>query len=264
MARWSEGAHERRMTMPGQLALPVGAPTEKRLTPSAPDSEAAFARVFRRLGLGRSAPEFRVEYWPFAGLRSTIRLRGGEAQVRLSDLLETVPPLVLEALAEILLAQVFRRRPSREARECFLAYVSAPAMRGRIDKARRERGTKRLLPPRGRCHDLEEIFARLNRKFFRGKLLPPRLGWSRKRSRTVLGHYDAAHRTITISRWLDSPAMPRYLVEYLMFHEMLHVQFPVERRGPRRVVHPPEFRRAEKRFPKYERARRRLKLICAP
>ncbi len=250
--------------MPGQLALPWAAPREERPVPIGLNPEAAFARAFRRLGLGRTAPEFRVEYRPFAGLRSTIRLRGGEAQVRLSDLLEAAPPLVLEALAEILLAQVFRQRPSREARECFVAYVSAPAMRGRIDAVRRERGSKRLLPPRGICYNLEEIFAGLNRKFFRGKLLSPRLGWSWKRSRTLLGHYDAAHRTITISRWLDSPSMPRYLVEYLMFHEMLHMQFPVSRRGHRRVVHPPEFRRAEKRFPKYERARRRLKLICAP
>jgi len=53
---------------------------------------------------------------------------------------------VLEALAEILLARIFRRRPSREARECYLAYTFRPAIRSRIDAARRERGRKRLLP----------------------------------------------------------------------------------------------------------------------
>jgi hypothetical protein len=171
--------------------------------------------------------------------------------------------MVLEALAEILLARIFRGRPSQEARACYLAYVLGPPMRPRIDEVRRERGSKRLLPAAGRRYDLQEIFAKLNRRFFQGELPRLRLGWSRKRSRTLLGHYDSAHAAISISRRLDSPLVPRYLVEYLVFHEMLHIRYPVERRGHRRVVHSPEFRKAERKFPKYEQARRQLKLMCA-
>ncbi len=223
------------------------------------DPHAAFRRVFHRLGLNRSTPDFRVEYHPFAGLRSTIRLQNNHVDVRISDVLESAPPLVLEALAEILLGQIFRRRPSREARECYMAYVFRPATRQRIEEARRERGRKRLLPARGRCYDLEEIFHRLNRRYFRGELPTPRLGWSLRRSRTVLGHYDSAHSMIVISRALDSPATPRYLVEYLVYHEMLHMRYPVERQGHRRVMHSGDFRQAEKRFPHFEQARRRLK-----
>jgi len=238
---------------PAQLPLEPG---------SVRDPATVFLRVFRRLGLGNPVPQFRVEYRPFVGLRSTIRLRGHRVFVRLSDLLAEAPPLVLEALAEILLARVFRRRPSREARECYRAYVLRPAMRRRVDEVRRDRGHKRLLPAHGRRFDLGEIFGRLNRRFFESGLPMPRLGWSEKRSRSILGHYDSAHGTITISRWLDSPAVPRYLVEYLVFHEMLHIRFPVVGYGHRRVVHSREFRAAEKRFPKYELARRRLKLTC--
>ncbi len=215
------------------------------------------------MNLPRAAPRFRVEFHPFAGLRSTIRFDGDAAEVRISDLLAQAPPLVLEALAEILLAQIFRRRASREARECYAAYISRPPMRGRINAARRRRGFKRLLPPQGQFFDLAEIFERLSRRYFRNRLSTPVLGWSVKRSRSILGHYDAAHHTISISRWLDSPAVPRYLVEYLVFHEMLHMRFPEGRRGHRRVIHSREFREAEKEFPKFEQARRRLKLICA-
>lgn len=224
---------------------------------------ALFARVFRRLGVERPGPNFEVQFRPFTGIRSTVVLRQNTVRVRISDLLREAPPLVLEALAEILLARLFRRRPSREARACYLAYVFAPAMRRRTDEARRRRGRKHLLPARGRCYDLEEIFARLNRRFFRSELPRQRLGWSLKRSRTVLGHYDSAHGAITISRWLDSPSVPQYLVDYLVFHEMLHMQFPVERQDHRRVVHSAEFRAAEKKFPNFEKARQRLRLIGA-
>lgn len=224
--------------------------------------EDLFGRVFRRLSVKRPPPAFRVEYRPFANLRSSVHLRDNCAVVHISDLLEKAPPIVTEALAEILLAQLFRRRPSREARACYLAYVMNPAVRHNIDEARRRRGRKRLLPPHGHHYDLEEVFAKLNRRFFRGELVPPRLGWSPTHSRTVLGHYDSAHRMIIISRALDSPKVSRPLVEYLVFHEMLHIRYPVERNGHRRVVHSRQFRAAERKFPRFEQARRELKLIC--
>jgi hypothetical protein len=235
-----------------QLALPLDPPA---------GLDAVFRRVFRRLGLKRPAPEFRVEYRPFASLRSSIHLRGHGAIVHLADVLAGAPPLVNEALAEILLAQLFRRRPSREARACYLAYVYTPAVRHRIDEARRRRGRKRLLPARGRHYHLEEIFNRLNRRFFAGELARPRLGWSTQRARSILGHYDSAHGAIIISRLFDSLQVPRFLVEYLVFHEMLHIKYPVERDGHRRVVHSRAFREAEKKFPRYDQAHRRLKSL---
>lgn len=224
--------------------------------------EVIFARVFRRLDVKRPIPHFQIDCHRFAGLRSTISIQDSRVLVRVSDLLAGAPPIFFEALAEILLTRVFGRRPSREARECYQAYVGAPAMRRRIDEVRRERGYKQLLQPQGRYFHLEEVFARLNRRFFQGRLSSPRLGWSRKRSRTILGHYDSAHETIIINRRLDSPSVPRYLVEYLVFHEMLHLRHPVERRGHRRIIHSREFLKAERKFPKYEQAHQRLKLIC--
>lgn len=220
--------------------------------------EAVFHRAFRRLGMKQAAPDFRAEYRPFTTLRSTIRLRDHCAEVRVADVLAEAPPIVKEALAEILLAQVYRRRPSQEARACYLAYIYSPAVRHRIDAMRRQRGRKRILPPRGKHYDLEEISQRLNGRYFDGALAPARLGWSPHDSRSILGHYDAAHGTIIISRWFDRAEIPRYLVEYLVFHEMLHIRFPVERDGHRRVVHSRAFREAEKKFPHYEQARRRL------
>jgi hypothetical protein len=179
--------------------------------------------------------------------------------VCLSDVLQEAPLLVLEALAEILLCKVYRWRASREARECYLAHILSPGVRLRIDLARRQRGIKRLLPARGRWHDLEEIYHRLNLQFFSNELSVAQLGWSVQRSRTTLGHYDAGHGVIVINRALDSPKSPSHLVEYLVFHEMLHVLFPVVRNGHRRVVHSREFREAEREFPQYEEARRSLK-----
>ncbi len=87
----------------------------------------------------------------------------------------------------------------------------------------------------------------------------PVLRWSRHRSRTMLGHFDSAHNTIMISRRLDSPRLPRYVIEYLIYHEMLHLKYPVEYCDGRRRVHSRQFRGDERRFRRYEQARRALK-----
>ena len=243
------------MPTPSEFASP-----EQLILPLDPEAalEAVFSRVFRRLRFRPPEPAFSVEFRPFSSLRSTIRLRYHHAEVRVADLLAEAPPIVLEALAEILLTQLYRRRASQEARACYLAYISSPAVRHRADAVRRQRGRKRLLPPRGRRYDLEEIFRKLNARYFGGQIAPARLGWSPHRSRSILGHYDSAHRSITVSRWFDSPDVPRFLVEYLVFHEMLHIRLPVERNGHRRVIHSRAFREAERLFPQYEKARRKL------
>jgi hypothetical protein len=227
------------------------------------DALGLFERVFRRLEIDRPAPEFEVTFYPYTGLRSTIHLRKNHVRVRISDLMLEAPPLVLDALAEILVAKLFRKPPSREARECYKAYILKDATVRRIEESLRMRGRKRQRPARGVHYDLDEVFDLLNGRYFSNALTKPRLGWSPVRSKRMLGHYDSAHHSITISRLLDSPKVPRYLVEYLMFHEMLHITYPVERNGHRRVVHSAEFRRAEKQFPHYQQACRRLKQIAS-
>jgi len=253
-------------------AEPVRAETGEREVIEPPKAEVVrthldpapiFVRVFQRLEFNRPLPEFRVSYFPYAGLHSKIRLQSNMIEAGISDLLLNARPLVLEALAEILLCKLFRRRPSLEARDCYLAFARHADTTRRIEEVRRQRGAKVIRPPWGFFFNLREIFDDLNRRFFQGKIRVQLLGWSAVRSRTVLGHYDSAHSSITISRWLDSARTPRYLVEYVVFHEMLHVVHPVGRNGHRRVVHSAEFRAAERRFPQYEQARRKLKQLSA-
>jgi predicted metal-dependent hydrolase len=71
-----------------------------------------------------------------------------------------------------------------------------------------------------------------------------------------MGVYFHDQKVIRIHPALDDGRVPRYFVEMVLFHEMLHQVFPpaVDRAG-RRIVHGHEFRAAERRFPGYERAR---------
>ena len=89
----------------------------------------------------------------------------------------------------------------------------------------------------------------------------PQLGWSRGISRTMLGHFDPAHNAIVISRIFDQPRVPALALDYVMYHEMLHLLHPVDHAGVRRRVHTREFREAEKKFPRVMEAKAILKTL---
>ena len=120
------------------------------------------------------------------------------------------------------------------------------------------RGRKRILGTKGKHYDLEQIFEDLNTQFFHGLMARPQMTWSGNHSRLSLGHYDPAHNTIVVSRIFDRPQVPRYVVEYLVYHEMLHLRYPVKLRGSRRCVHSAGFQEEEKRFPEFEAAKKFL------
>jgi predicted metal-dependent hydrolase len=50
-------------------------------------------------------------------------------------------------------------------------------------------------------------------------------------------------------------------VEYIVYHEMLHLKHPVRLRGSRRCVHSAEFQAEEKLFPEAERVEAFLKRL---
>jgi hypothetical protein len=155
------------------------------------------------------------------------------------------------------------RRPApRVHAERYRRYFNRKDMRRTLELVKQTRGRKFVSGPKGDCFDLEEIFEELNQRYFHGLMGRPLLGWSRKVSRVTLGHYDPSHNAIILSRLLDSGAIPRLAVEYVLFHEMLHLRYPVEHRGARRCVHTSEFKDAEREFPQFKQAKELLKRIC--
>ena len=114
----------------------------------------------------------------------------------------------------------------------------------------------------GEYHALRTYCDDLNRRFFNGQVDVDRIGWSRRRSWSRLGHYDRVHRTITISPVLDSPIVPPMVISFLVYHEMLHAVFDAERSGAHRRHHPRGFRAAEHSYPDYAAATDFLSEFC--
>ena len=225
--------------------------------------EEIFARVFSEWKPRTRVPAVRVEFCRFANANSFIRWDEDGIRVRITDVLEGAPAPILEALAHILVAKMVRRPVPKMHAERYRRFLNRREMRRSLLLVKQTRGRKFVSGPQGDCYNLEEIFEELNAAYFHGLMARPALGWSRKPSRVMLGHYDPSHNAIILSKLLDRATVPRFVVEYVLFHEMLHLRYPVEHRGARRCVHTREFKEAEKGFPALERAKLALKRLCA-
>ena len=200
-----------------------------------------------------------MRFYRFTNLNNTIRLRQGRVLVRLSDLLEGAPKPVLHAILHILTAKLYRKPIDEAYAARYRKFTGSQAMSARLHLVRQMRGRKQIEGPQGTEYHLDVIFDDLNVRFFHGLMGRPQMTWSGNHARHSLGHYDPAHNTIVISRIFDRPDVPRYAIEYLVFHEMLHLRHPVKLRGSRRSIHPRAFREEEKLFPQLEEAKEYLK-----
>lgn len=199
-------------------------------------------------------PSIEVRFRRFTSLNTRIRLREGHILASLSDLLEGAPEPVLHAIAHILLAKLYRKPIDAAQSLRYRRFSTSAAVTRQAELIRHARGRKRFFGPEGRYYNLEEVFETLNSRFFGGLLGRPELTWSEHLAKRSLGHYDAAHNTIVVSRVFDRPSSPRYALEYLLYHEMLHLKHPVRMRGLRRCVHSREFKAEEACFPQLAEA----------
>jgi hypothetical protein len=225
--------------------------------------EEMLARVFREFRPRTAVPQVRVKFCKFANANSFVRWDEAGLEFRITDVLEGAPATILESLANILMAKLLRRPVPKIHAERYRRYLNRKEMRRSLQLVKQSRGRKFVSGPKGDAYDLEKIFGELNLAHFHGWMAQPLLGWSRRASRVMLGHYDPSHNAIILSRLLDSVRVPRLAVEYVLFHEMLHLRFPVEHRGARRCVHTREFKDAEQQFPRLKEAREMLKAICS-
>lgn len=216
-------------------------------------------RMYTRLGCHGRPPQFVAEFYPYAGLVQTIRLRDDVAYVRFSDLLRTAPLEIQEAAAAILLSRIFRRRLPKDLRRTYQDYYLSAVTRRRLDRVRSQRSRRVRRGPQGDAYDLAPMFDRLNSKYFGGALSTPHIGWSDRPWRSQLGCYDAALNQIVLSCHLDRPRVPRYVVEYVVYHEMLHIKFPLRRAACGLQAHSAAFRAEERKYRHYARAMRYLK-----
>lgn len=178
-------------------------------------------------------------------------------ELRIHRSFTEAPEEVLAAVA----TYVESKRGSDRAREALAVIREHFSAHRATARKRRLR-----LVPLGATLDLREVRDDLNERYFEGRLEAD-ISWGkaavggascrrRRTSSLQLGSYSYEDKLIRIHRVLDDPRVPRYVVEAVVHHELLHADMPPEVRGGKRLFHTPEFRRRERLYRNLGRAER--------
>lgn len=175
--------------------------------------------------------------------------RAGSLRVRLHHMFLDADTFTVRAVAKYLSEE------DRHASRVVGHYIEAHGGRIRPNVRKSTR-----LDTTGLYHDLRIIYDALNDEYF-GRAMDAAITWGRAlpqpqaaRTSIKLGSYSQAERLIRIHRALDQDFVPRFMVEWIVYHEMLHHVLPMPARGGRRVHHTPLFRERELRFRHHGRA----------
>lgn len=115
---------------------------------------------------------------------------------------------------------------------------------------------------KGRVHDLDASFERVNQTYFGGGIERPILTWNRIVTARKFGHYDRLRDTVMLSISLDDKRVPEFVIDSVMHHELLHKVHGATFVNGRRISHGPEFRRDERLFERYEEADKHLAILA--
>lgn len=118
---------------------------------------------------------------------------------------------------------------------------------GAIDSPRNRTGSKSSLPPLtfGPHHDLQKLYEKVVSEMFNGKLnKPASVNWSSKGFKGYWGYFRKSDRKLIINIMLDSPDVPQNVVEFVLYHELIHSNGISS--------HNKDFKKEERRFPDWQ------------
>ena len=214
----------------------------------------AFTSVSRRLELA----DVGAEFFPYSELKHTWKRNGGSLSFKISDYMLDAPEEVLESLAWYLLCRAMGRECPRIRATRYLDYARSRELWEPKKDLYMRRSRSLTFVPQGAARDLREVFDYVNTFYFSGKVQSPILAWASESPRRRLGFYLAPLNLLAANTVMDSERVPRYVLEFVVFHELLHQVNAGDGRGIRRVRHDAEFRNQERAFSHYDDAERWL------
>lgn len=145
----------------------------------------------------------------------------------------------------------------RALEETLRAYLKTAVNEGPHRMRRLAANGRRLgrLNPRGRFHNLENVFATINAQYF-GGALHARITWATRLGglsthRLAEDTEGNSYHLLTISRGYDCPEVTPEILGGIVYHECLHIAIPPRKEGGRRVIHGRDFRLRERHYQHY-------------
>lgn len=158
------------------------------------------------------------------------------------------------------IVKTLKKNTSANKNQVIKAFIAGGSFQNCYTQLNPQLKTKKL-HTQGTFHDLNASFERVNRNYFNNKLEKPTLTWSARRTYRTMGYYDVARDILTVSRTLDHVSVSTDVLDFIMYHELLHKHFGTKAVNGRHISHTARFRQAEKDFEHFQQASHDLQRI---
>lgn len=203
----------------------------------------------RRLSAYLKSGRARIIFTDNVHTMLSVKRGQGVYTLRMHRMFAAAPPAVLRAVVRYAQAQ------DRESAALLRRFIDGHEHLIRES----ERPRTQQLDTEGKHFNLQALFDGLNTRYF-GNAIEAKITWGPRAKRRPgresikLGSYSIEERLIRVHPVLDAVDVPRFFVEWIIYHEMLHEVHDMPIVDGRRVYHTPEFRRAEALFDRYAEA----------
>lgn len=194
--------------------------------------------------------KFEIKFYPYSNLESSIRVSSEKLEFKIHSSYLSSELENLEAVIDLLLFKLLKHPIPDQLEETIRKFYENYT----DQKISSDRNRKRVQLSSSQNKKLRDILEKLNDSYWKIDLSNLEIFWGKYRSTTRLGHYDPIHNMIVINPILSAQSVPDFVLEYIVFHELLHVYFPVVRKKGRNIIHGKEFKELEKKFLHYRQA----------
>ena len=183
---------------------------------------------------------------------------GGGVDIMISDYLIDAPCDVITDFSQTVVGTIAGRRPAYG--KTYLDWVKSDEYISSKREIYLRRSRNLTGSPEGNERDLTES---LNRILDLGLLVPDGidnsfLSWTKIPNVRKLGFCSPMMRVIGISCVLDDDSVPEFVLDYVVYHESLHL---AQGYRPGQRPHSKKFRADERKYPRYEEAERYLRSL---
>jgi hypothetical protein len=239
----------------GEQGLPShAAPIEATKMSMQIDISQPFLTVGRRFGYD----QVNAEFHPFKEFKTTWERCGTSAEFKVTDYLATASPEILEEFAKCLFMRI-QQRKSDVYTEPIRNWLQSRSFIERNQPIYLRRSRNLLCSARGAHYDLRELLGSLQSQGLVTDGKAAFISWTDRPNRLRMGYCSVLMKVIAISSVLDSPDIPKYVAEYVLYHEMIHLEKGLD---SMRSQHNADFRRLERRHPRFKEAEDWLKRIA--
>ncbi len=167
-----------------------------------------------------------------------------------------------EAILKLLAAEICGDKKA-ETRKILQDYARSETFRATSLQAHAVPAKARTFT-RGKYHDLETLFEKVNQAYFAGAVRLPAIAWSPRKTKRRFGSYHFEKDQILISKTLDQRKVPAFVVEFVLYHELLHRLLGFKKTEKQKIAHTGEFRKREREFARHSEAQDFINRLAAP